>query len=388
MIRVIFFLLSVTWLMADEPLAVYLTCQRTPNSAMTLQWITPTREAASIKYCGSDGIWKDAKSTFFALPNSMPYGVHRLELTDLQPDSEYRFQIETSAKEYKFLTLPEQLKEPLQFIVGGDIFNESAKLYEEMNIVAASQSPRFVLWGGDIAYAANRYFLLLENGKRWLDLLAIWSKTMITPQGHLIPLIAVIGNHDVTGRYDQTPAKAPYFYTLFPTPGYQTLDFGNYLSLFLLDSGHTHPVEGVQTEWLKNSLASRKNVPFKFACYHVPAFPCARNFKNKYCECVRKHWPPLFEEYGVLSAFEHHDHAYKRTYPISQGKKAQKGVLYIGDGGWGVENLRRPKKSWYIANASSQRHFVSVTLTPQKEVQYKVINAARAIIDEFSQNAI
>lgn len=106
---------------------------------------------------------------------------------------------------------------------------------------------------------------------------------MVTTDGRLIPLIPVIGNHDVKRRFRRTPADALFFYTLFAMPGiqgYNVLDFGNYMSLFLLDSGHTHPIKGKQTEWLRESLKQRKNVPYKFPIYHVAAFPSVRKYKR------------------------------------------------------------------------------------------------------------
>lgn len=387
------FLCKMTLLMADEPLAVYLIGQRTPHEAMTIQWITPLNEnKGHIQFKGThESLWQMADSQFHPLPNQTPYGVHRLELLNLSPDSEYIFRIGNEAKEYKFLTLPDQLTNPLTFVEGGDIYHDGIELYEKMNRQAASLNPRFVLWGGDLAYGANRYFLSWEKSERWLELMSVWSKTMITSNGHLIPLITVIGNHEVTGRFDQVPAKAPFFYALFPMPGYQVIDIGNYLSLFLLDSGHTHPIEGKQTEWLKNVLATRRDVPFKFACYHVPAFPCVRSYKNKHSSLVRKYWPSLFEEFHLLAAFEHHDHAYKRTHLIKDGKVSPDGVLYLGDGGWGVQKIRKPRtpsRSWYLAKTAKQRHFILVTLTPDKKVRYQAINTEGAIFDEYVQKAL
>lgn len=387
------FLFKMTLLMASEPLAVYLVCQRTPHEAMTIQWITSLSEnKGSILFKGNhEPLWQMADSQFHPLPNQIPYGVHRIELVSLSPNSEYSFRIGNDAKEYKFLTLPDKLTEPLTFIEGGDIYHDGVEVYEKMNRRAASQNPRFVLWGGDLAYASNRYFLSWEKSDRWLDLMSVWSKTMVTSNGHLIPLITVIGNHEVTGSFGQLPAKAPFFYTLFPTPGYQVIDIGNYLSLFLLDSGHTHPVEGKQTDWLKTVLSERKDIPFKFACYHVPAFPCVRSHKNKHSVTVRKYWPSLFEEFHLLAAFEHHDHAYKRTYLIKEGKISPDGVLYLGDGGWGVEKIRKPRtpaNSWYLAKTAKQRHFIRVTLTPDKKTRYQAMNAEGAIFDEYVQSSL
>ena len=61
---------------------------------------------------------------------------------------------------------------------------------------------------------------------------------MITSKGEIvIPIIPSTSNEDTKGRYDQTPAQAQFFYALFATPGkqgYKVLDFGNYLSIWIL----------------------------------------------------------------------------------------------------------------------------------------------------------
>ena len=68
---------------------------------------------------------------------------------------------------------------------------------------------------------------------------------MVGRDGRLIPMVACIGNHEVDGGYGKPREKAPFFYALFdglfPETGYATLDFGDYLSLVLLDTGHTSP---------------------------------------------------------------------------------------------------------------------------------------------------
>ena len=195
----------------------------------------------------------------------------------------------------------------------------------------------------------------------------------------------MIGNHDVTGRFDQTPDKAPFFYTFFPTPGYQVMDFGDYLSLILLDSGHTHPVDGAQKDWLYQMLYQRQNVPHKFAFYHVPAYPCVRPYKGTKSQFIREQWVPIFEKFHLDVAFEHHDHAYKRTFAIRKGKKKRHGVIYMGDGAWGVERPRIPRRaSWYLAKAQSIRHFILVTLDKDTR-HFKAISHRGDVFDTFTQ---
>ncbi|KAF3362848.1 Uncharacterized protein PHSC3_000590 [Chlamydiales bacterium STE3] len=386
----IFLLLNCSMLMAERPLAVYLTWQHSPHDTMTVHWVTPLDEKQDfLSFRKADAsIWQKEESKFTPLPNRVEYGIHRIELTHLESNSEYIFRLGEDPKEYKFLTMPSQLTEPLSFVIGGDIYHNDLASVIAMNLRAVATSPRFVIWGGDLAYSANRFFVSFERWSRWLDLMAIWSSTMITKEGHLIPLLTVIGNHEVVGRYDQTPAQASFYYTFFPTPGYQVLDFGNYMSLFLLDSGHTHPIEGEQSAWLKEVLAKRQNIPFKFACYHVPAFPSIRDYRNKRCAKVRENWVPIFEQSNLLAAFENHDHAYKRTHPILNGKPAENGVLFLGDGSWGVNPARKPRaasKSWYLAKTEGQRHFIKVTLDPSKKVLYQAVNDEGVIFDEYVQ---
>ena len=87
---------------------------------------------------------------------------------------------------------------------------------------------------------------------------------MVTPDGCLIPMLPAIGNHDVSGRFDQTPATSTVLLHPFPMPGpkvYNVLDFGNYMSILLLDSSHTHPVGGKQAGWLANTVEPCAGTP-------------------------------------------------------------------------------------------------------------------------------
>jgi hypothetical protein len=81
---------------------------------------------------------------------------------------------------------------------------------------------------------------------------------------------------------------------------------------------------------------------------------------------IRQHWVPLFERFGLNVAFEHHEHAYKRTHLLLQGSPHPAGILYLGDGSWGVEKPRKPKSPSerpYLAKSASTRHFILVELT-------------------------
>lgn len=369
---------------------VYLTWQQSPATTMTIQWISPPQEKDSaVCYHPAKGNaeWLIKKGESFPVPQAPHYLVHRVEIKNLQPDSEYRFKIPSSENEYQFLTAPSQLVKELRFVVGGDMYHDAMEFMAKTSRKAAETSPAFAVIGGDIAYAVHSLHQPIQNNERWIDWIKNWHSTMVTPQGNMIPVIAAIGNHDVIGQYDQTPAQASVFSLLFPMPGkqiYNVLDFGSYLSIVLLDSGHASPINGDQAKWLNTVLEGRQHIPHRFAVYHVPAYPSVRGFQNKQSVLIRRFWVPLFEKWGVQAAFEHHDHAYKRTFPMLKNRIHPQGVVYLGDGGWGVEKPRRMRsRKPYLAKFAAARHFISVSITPYKQ-QFKSINDQGQIIDDWS----
>ena len=378
----------------NEPIAVYLSWQRDPTRTMVVQWVSSMeQENDEVFYKrDEDDSWQIAVGLHAPFPEREPFLLHRVELTGLTPNSVYFFRTGWQGKEYKFRTMPTHLDKPLRFVVGGDMYHDDVKTLAETNRQAAAQDPYFALVGGDIAYASsNSLEWSNEKRKRWLTWLIIWKQHMVTNEGFLIPMLAAIGNHDTDGKDGQTPKQAPFFYFLFPFPGeqgYNVLDFGDYLSIIALDTGHTHPIPGAQTFWLYQALQSRWQMPHKFAFYHVPAFPSVRDFKGKTSASIRQNWVPIFENFGLTTAFEHHDHAYKRTHPLFQGRPDNlRGVLYLGDGAWGIKKPRvprKPTKDSYLAATAPARHFILVSLSEHYRY-YHAIDYRGNTIDVYIQ---
>ena len=198
---------------------------------------------------------------------------------------------------------------------------------------------------------------------------------MIGREGRLIPLVACLGNHEVDGGYNKPRAKAPFFYALFDgllsDYSYNTLDFGDYLSIVLLDSGHNSPIGGEQANWLEKTLKARVDHPNVFIVNHVPAYPSFRSMGNPTTRPTtqpshppggtgtdnRKYWVPLFDKYRVPVVLEHHDHTFKRTRKLLGGMNNENGVLYLGDGSWGkLRSPKSPDKLSYLAASSHDYH--------------------------------
>jgi hypothetical protein len=254
--------------------------------------------------------------------------------------------------------MPAKATDTIHFISGGDCGVNAYAVAN--NIQAARQDPMFAVIGGDLGY---------DNGRSVevsLAFLRNYSQHMVTRQGRLIPLITCIGNHEVDGGYSTNREKAPFYYALFdglfPETGYNVLDFGDYLSLVLLDTGHTTAIAGEQTAWLEKTLRKRKDHPHVLVVNHVPAYPTHRSMVGRDGRPGtghenRTHWVPLFERYRVPVVLEHHDHTFKRSKPLIGGSEHQNGVLYLGDGSWG--RLRTPlpiEKLPHLFKASRDYH--------------------------------
>lgn len=392
--KLIFLLLCIQCCLQATVDTVWLTWQRDPTSTMTVQWLSDIHQTEDrVLFCTSEDTsdWCKAFGAHAPLPGSSDTLVHTVEILGLAPDTQYLFQINTEPKQRTFHTVPDSLTRPIRFAAGGDIYHNTIQMMENAHKQAAAANPDFALVGGDIAYSVSTKAATVttEDVNRWKEFLKAWSDHMIAPSGDLIPIIPTVGNHDVIGGYRQPESRAPCYYTIFPMPGekgFQVLDFGNYLSLFLLDSGHTHDIAGKQTAWLDEALSKRADILHKVALYHVGAWPSVREISGGVPIQIRKHWVPLFEKYNIDVAFEHHDHAYKRTHPIRNNKISDEGVVYLGDGAWGAKP-RKPKPAserWYLAKTDQKQHVIIAELTPYTRA-YKATDVEGQVFDSLTQ---
>ena len=319
--------------------------------------------------------WQNARKTPFG---NAPFEVASVEFTGLQPDTQYRFQIEGDDEVYSFKTAPRTLNNNIRFLTGGDL--DVSEATDRLHRLAAARAPLFAVLGGDLAYA---------NGVQWPKwplFLKSWSKLMRTAQNQLIPVVCAIGNHEVLFGYNQTRNSAPYFYALFDdlftNRNYTVIDFGAYLSIFLLDSGHTSNLGPNQTSWFESELNRRFQTLYRIPIYHVPAYPAHREFENRGSTLVRNTWTPLIDKYKIPFVFENHDHVYKRTHKLKNFKRDENGSIYIGDGAWGQSTREVYPDRWYIDVAKSKRHFIEVDLSAQN-AEIRAIDIDGEVIDQF-----
>lgn len=364
-----------------RPDTLFLTWRRDPTTTMTVQWVGADGPVGLVEYRtqGSE-IWRTQTCTKRRYAQT-DLQVFRSELEGLQPGADYEFRVHPAMPPERFRTMPAKATDVIHFISGGDCgVNEHTVAN---NIQAARQDPMFAIIGGDLAY---------ENGKAadiHYKFLVNYSRHMIN-DGRLIPMITCLGNHEVDGSYGQPREKAPFFYALFdglyPEQGFATLDFGDYLSLVLLDTGHTTAIEGLQTDWLEKTLKDRVDHPHVLVVNHVPAYPSHRNM-NAVAGKVgtgagnREHWTPLFDRYRVPVVLEHHDHTFKRSKPLIDGMADVNGVHYMGDGSWGRIRPPQPLEDMPYLLKTSKDYHLSLHRIEGDERFHMALNDAGRIVD-------
>ncbi|KAG2374049.1 hypothetical protein C9374_011128 [Naegleria lovaniensis] len=210
-----------------------------------------------------------------------------------------------------------------------------------------------------------------------------------------LPMLTAVGNHEA-GNFMRPRSDNSYYIRYFPMsisnestatlwkdqhrmedPQFtRSLQHVHYLSrhtmIVVLDSWvHESPFDQVQylIDLFESSELKKKQqfVKNRIVVIHHPMYS-SEKIKTVISKEMIMAWEILFLKYNVTAVFENHVHAYKQTYPIKEGKVvttqsasqlgefetqddnslfvyekrpheySQHGIIYIGDGSWGVTN--------------------------------------------------
>ena len=387
---------------AAEPAAVFVTWDGDPTTTLSVDWhLAPGTDIAALQLRGP-GIprWRTVRGAAVPFPHSTRT-VRRARVTGLRPDATYELRIGGAAP-WRVRTMPARLTRPVTFAAGGDTQAGDAQ-FGATNRMVAARDVDFVLLGGDLAYS-NGDPRLVRREETWFETV---TRTLVTADRRLIPVVAAVGNHEIFSERDTTAATrrmidstgvklgdATYYRVLHAHAAqrqHNAVDVGDYLSLLLLDTDHAGPVDGAQTAWLRDALDRRRAVPHLFPIYHVPGYPSVRAYEGRTSARVREHWAPLFDAAGVRVAFENHDHAYKRTFPIRGNRRDSTGVVYVGDGAWGagprpIGRDHKGEPAWYLDRTASVNHGIIVTLDGAA-ARLEVRDSTGAMIDSLRVTA-
>ena len=366
-----FLLLLIAPLCGKEPAALYLTYLHDPTTSITIQWQTDEKTPTTLTYqINKNDPSLPARGMSKKISGNNIF-VHTVELLNLKPNTTYHFTLDDSSETHTFRTLPQELTRDVRVVIGGDAYQKK-HLFEQMNHIIASLDPDFIILGGDIAYTEGRpKFLTGKNTSihRWQAFFKMITEQLRAPDGRIIPLIPIIGNHDIPKKNKRIrPIPLLFDFMAFPhtTATFRSIDLGKYCSFLLLDTGHYHNVDGKQKVWLEAALHSREHIPILFPVYHVAAYPSYYRYDSRTPKLIRKTWVPLFEKYPISAAFEHHNHIYKRTHPLLKNEPSPYGLLYLGDGSWGVSprTPKTPSQAPYLARTASVNAIWLLNLSP------------------------
>ena len=336
--------------------------------------------------------------------------VHSIYLDNLEANTGYYVQFFSGEKgkylgDARFLTLPSNKMEAnITLVTGGDS-SGSDKTLKFMEYIV-EQKPNVIVIGGDIVYDngnINCYYC-------WDYYLELFG-TLNNKVGRLVPIILAVGNHDLginSHQFRDIDKNENLFFRFFPqhtvinAEGNLTVpDYNERMPYFYhvlgnsihvtLDSGYLHKFSGKQTEWL-TEVSKKYSKYAKFAAYHVPIFSGCYFNPSKYGYDSRfLNWIPVFEKYNYMGVFENHVHLFKRTFPLSfTGKNKSPGVVYFGDGAWGVnenncyyEDLE-PNITGIFAKMGSINHIWIVKISAEM-VEYSAIDLNGDVIDNYQQ---
>jgi len=338
--------------------------------------------------------------------------VHSVYIDGLKEGTEYYLEIyyedgiKYAEKYYKTLPGPNS-KEPVKIAMGGDVGSNYTVKY--MNDQIAKEKPDILVIAGDAGYDEG-----LTTCYYSFDLFLWYFEDMYDQIGRLVPFVIGIGNHDIGYNALANPTiesneEGPMFYLFLPqhlprnsqgeieqrVPALHEREpyfyhiVGNTLQLSL-DSGYIAPYDGKQKAWITETVMKHANLA-RFANYHVPVY--ASCFKPLYDDdraplLAEKHWLPLFEELKFMTAFENHVHFYKRTKPLIQGKEHPKGVLYLGDGAWGIlpnvcREPNKPRRSeLYVHEKAESLNHVWIVTMNQTVVKYEALGMDGKLIED------
>lgn len=299
---------------------------------------------------------------------------HHARLTDLEPDTEYHFVVETdgnASPELYFRTAPDDRDATFKLLYGGDSRTGREERQRMNRLIAETHDadPEILalVHGGDYINWANTWW----QWSNWLD----DHELTFGEDGRVLPIIPAKGNHEGRGVvYNKVfgnpggSAQTNWFYT----------SFGG-LSLINLDTEDSFA--GDQRDWLEERLQQGRSSKWLVVNYHRPAFPAVKTPSG-----AREHWVPLFEEYGVDLVCESDGHTLKRTPPILGERVDYAGVTYVGEGGLGVPQRTPVTDRWYLQapGMAASAHHVQLLSFEGDVLRYQAMLQDGSVADEIT----
>jgi predicted phosphodiesterase len=357
-------LLQFTFAAAEDfPRALHLSWQNDPATTMTVMWRSEPGAEGIVEY------GKDSEYTHSIESETHGYKFgrteifwHIAEITDLEPNTTYCYQVKTSepweSEEYTFKTaVPKWEDTPFKFAVMCDSqggYDNQTKIFE----MVREENVDFILFLGDFTDTGNQ-----EEWDIWFG----------TGEGVLanVPLMGVHGNHE---------GDRKTYWDQFAFPGNErwfSIDYGNVHFVFLFTTSEASAAE--QRPWLLKDLRENNNT-WTIAMGHIPIYSAGLNHGES--QYLIDHWVDIFERYSVDLYFSGHNHVYERTWPIKNGSIDREGITYLTHGPAG-DKFYSVGNSWWTAVSVEKIPMYTKYSVEGSRIKAKAKSIDGEVVDEF-----
>lgn len=302
-----------------KPEQIILTWTMDPATSQTITWLTPNNSPARVQYLIADEFAGnfDSAQQIGAGCSAFDSTNYRFtaNITGLTPATRYVYRVGSEGAWSEALSFTTATAaQDFSFLYMGDVQSGYAEWGSTLDTVYQSYPQiRFALLGGDLTDNKSDE----EEWGRFLDAATgIFSR---------IPLMPAMGNHDGSMflKFFALPENGPEGFK----QTFYSFDYGDGHFVILNSSNNTD--ERVK-QWLREDLQNTTK-KWKFAVFHIPAYPATYDFKE-IDKSIRANWVPILEENRVDAVFVGHQHLYMRTYPIYQGEVQTEpayGIVYV-----------------------------------------------------------
>jgi len=396
---------------SDPPAYVYLTWAMDDTArSINVSWRTDEDYVGEVRYDteargGAPDAYSDnAEGTGGVTTAEFNGYIHHVELTGLEPYTTYHFICGNPdygwSEELSFRTAPVE-REDIRFVVGGDSRSSFFFGYhpdwpearDNVSQLMASYDPDFVIFSGDFLSSSEEQ----RGTDTWDNWLGAWYKYARTGDGRLIPMVVVIGNHEVSypQPLDYDPeTHASNYYMIFNLPEnerWYSLNWSPDLHITILDSEIINPGSDSwndQLEWLRQDLLEHLDDRWKIVAAHRPAFSSGHHSSETR---IQNDWVPEFDLYHVDLYVNGHDHNYQRTHPINFSLSTENyqpspedGTIYVISAGWGAPLYSENRGGWWLAYGPEGRyHFTLVDVYENGMLHLMPVSLGGEVFDDL-----
>ena len=287
-----------------------------PSKDLYVSWTSNSSDRKVIEYRPQGGeSWMSASSI-----RSRPFRhledlyIHTVEIVALSPDTTYEFRVPGSIFSDKVKTAPARF--PLRVAVTSDFHGNTSNL-ETLGGHATQDHFDVHLWLGDMNSGYGDDSNIANIYRSFISGLSSWR----TRDDALIPIVALVGNHDVypSGTFDTDMIKDVFTWGYDPTHETRFIDSAAYFRVrknFVFIGINTDNDLGSQFQWF-SEVADREIPGATHAAvgYHRPAFNAFSNqFVNDTSRALRRDFWTKSQEFAgpespMRAHFVGHTHA-------------------------------------------------------------------------------